>query len=213
MKKLTEQLFYVGVSDNTIDLFEGQYEIPNGMAYNSYIIVDEKIAVLDSVEAICFDEWIKNVKEVLGDKKPDYLIIHHMEPDHSATILKFVELYPDVTLVSSFLAFKMLDQYFHHEFKNKLLVNEGSKLSLGEHELTFISAPMVHWPEVMMSYESKTKTLFSADGFGKFGAFDYEEDWACEARRYYIGIVGKYGAQVQMLLKKLAAFDIQSIYL
>ena len=211
MKKLTEQLFYVGVSDNTIDLFEGQYEIPNGMAYNSYIIVDEKIAVLDSVEAICFDEWIKNVKEVLGDKKPDYLIIHHMEPDHSATILKFVELYPDVTLVSSFLAFKMLDQYFHHEFKNKLLVNEGSKLSLGEHELTFISAPMVHWPEVMMSYESKTKTLFSADGFGKFGAFDYEEDWACEARRYYFGIVGKFGEQVQAVLKKAANLDIKRI--
>ncbi len=211
MKKLTEQLFYVGVSDNTIDLFEGQYEIPNGMAYNSYIIVDEKIAVFDSVEAICFDEWIKNVKEVLGDKKPDYLIIHHMEPDHSATILKFVELYPDVTLVSSFLAFKMLDQYFHHEFKNKLLVNEGSKLSLGEHELTFISAPMVHWPEVMMSYESKTKTLFSADGFGKFGAFDYEEDWACEARRYYFGIVGKFGEQVQAVLKKAANLDIKRI--
>lgn len=211
MKKLTEQLFYVGVSDNTIDLFEGQYEIPNGMAYNSYIIVDEKIAVFDSVEAICFNEWIKNVKEVLGDKKPDYLIIHHMEPDHSATILKFVELYPDVTLVSSFLASKMLDQYFHHEFKNKLLVNEGSKLSLGEHELTFISAPMVHWPEVMMSYESKTKTLFSADGFGKFGAFDYEEDWACEARRYYFGIVGKFGEQVQAVLKKAANLDIKRI--
>ena len=211
MKKLADKLFYVGASDRKLDLFEGQYEVPNGMAYNSYVIVDEKVAVFDSVDESVFDEWLKNVKEVLGERKPDYLIIHHMEPDHSSSILKFVNAYPEVTLVSSFSAFKMLDQYFHHEFKNKLLINEGSKLSLGEHELTFVAAPMVHWPEVMVSYESKTKTLFSADGFGKFGAFDYEEDWACEARRYYFGIVGKFGVQVQALLKKAAALDIQRI--
>ena len=211
MKKLTEKLFYVGASDRELDLFEGQYEVPNGMAYNSYLIKDEKIAILDSVDESCFDKWIKNIKEVIGETTPDYLIIHHMEPDHSSSILKFVELYPNATLVSGFLAFKILDQLFHHEFKNKLLVNEGNKLSLGEHELTFIAAPMVHWPEVMVSYESKTKTLFSADAFGKFGAFDYEEDWACEARRYYFGIVGKYGIQVQALLKKASALDIQRI--
>ena len=211
MGKLADSLYYVGVSDTTLDLFEGQYEVPNGMAYNSYIIVDEKIAIFDSVDAVCFDEWIKNVKEVLGDKKPDYLIIHHMEPDHSANIMKFLEVYPDVALVSSFLAFKMLDQFFHKEVKNKIVVNEGNKLSLGKHELTFIGAPMVHWPEVIVSYEKETKTLFSADGFGKFGAFDYEEDWACEARRYYFGIVGKFGVQVQALLKKVSNFDIQRI--
>lgn len=211
MKKLTEQLYYVGVSDRNIDLFEGQYEVPNGMAYNSYIILDEKIAIFDSVDKVCFDEWIKNIKEVLKDKKPDYLIIHHMEPDHSANIMKLVEVYPDITLVSSFLAFKMLDQYFHKEVKNKIVVNEGDKLSLGKHELTFIAAPMVHWPEVIVSYEKETKTLFSADGFGKFGAFDYEEDWACEARRYYFGIVGKFGVQVQALLKKAATLDIKRI--
>ena len=211
MKKLTENLFYVGASDNKLDLFEGQYEVPNGMAYNSYIIVDEKIAIFDSVDESVFNEWLKNIKEVLGNKKPDYLIIHHMEPDHSSSIAKLVKEYPDVTLVSSFLGFKMLNQYFHQEFKNKLQIAEGSKLSLGEHELTFVAAPMVHWPEVMVSYESKTKTLFSADGFGKFGAFDYEEDWACEARRYYFGIVGKYGVQVQALLKKAATLDIQRI--
>ena len=211
IKELTKNLFYVGVSDRTLDLFEGQYEVPNGMAYNSYIIKDEKVAIFDSVDAVCFDEWIKNIKEVLGERKPDYLIIHHMEPDHSANIAKLVEVYPDITLVSCFLAFKMLDQYFHKEFKNKLLVNEGDKLSLGEHQLTFIAAPMVHWPEVIVSYEEKTKTLFSADGFGKFGAFDVEEDWACEARRYYFGIVGKFGVQVQALLKKAANLDIQRI--
>ena len=211
MKKLTEQLYYVGVSDYKLDLFEGQYEVPNGMAYNSYIIVDEKVAIFDSVDISCVNEWLKNIKEVLGERKPDYLIIHHMEPDHSSSIAKLVEVYPNITLVSSFLAFKMLDQYFHQEFKNKITIAEGSKLSLGSHELIFVAAPMVHWPEVMVSYESKTKTLFSADGFGKFGAFDYEEDWACEARRYYFGIVGKFGVQVQALLKKAAALDIQRI--
>ena len=211
MKELTKNLYYVGVSDYSIDLFEGQYEVPNGMAYNSYIIKDEKIAIFDSVDKVCFDEWLKNIKEVLGETKPDYLVIHHMEPDHSANIMRLVEVYPDITLVSSFLAFKMLDQYFHKDVKNKIVINEGDKLSLGEHELTFIAAPMVHWPEVMVSYESKTKTLFSADGFGKFGAFDYEEDWACEARRYYFGIVGKFGVQVQALLKKAATLDIQRI--
>lgn len=211
MKKLTDNLFYVGVSDYDLDLFEGQYEVPNGMAYNSYIIIDEKIAILDSVDESCFDKWLTNIKEVLKGKKPDYLVIHHMEPDHSSSILKLVKAYPDITLVSNFLAFKMLDQYFHYDFKNKKLVNEGDKLSLGEHELTFLSAPMVHWPEVLVSYEAKSKTLFSADGFGKFGAFDYEEDWACEARRYYFGIVGKYGVQVQALLKKAAGLDIARI--
>ena len=211
MNKLADKLFYVGASDYDLDLFEGQYEVPNGMAYNSYIIKDEKIAILDSVDAKVFDAWIKNIKEVLGEAKPDYLVIHHMEPDHSATIMKLLEVYPDITLVSGFLAFKMLDQFFHQPVKNKLLVNEGDKLNLGEHELTFVSAPMVHWPEVLVSYESKTKTLFSADAFGKFGAFDYEEDWACEARRYYFGIVGKYGVQVQALLKKAAPLDIQRI--
>ena len=211
MKKLAESLYYVGVSDHELDLFEGQYEVPNGMAYNSYIIVDEKVAIMDSVDISCFDEWLKNIKDVLGDRKLDYLVIHHMEPDHSSSVAKLVEAYPDITLVSSFLAFKMLDQFFHQEFKHKLLVNEGSKLSLGKHELTFVGAPMVHWPEVIVSYEPNLKTLFSADGFGKFGAFDYEEDWACEARRYYFGIVGKFGVQVQALLKKAAALDIQRI--
>ena len=211
MRKLTDSLFYVGVSDTKLDLFEGQYEVPNGMAYNSYLILDEKIAIFDSVDKVCFDEWIKNIKEVLGDKKPDYLIIHHMEPDHSANIMRFLEIYPDVTLVSSFLAFKMLNQFFHKEVKNKLVVNEGNKLSLGKHELTFVGASMVHWPEVIVSYEKETKTLFSADAFGKFGAFDYEEDWACEARRYYFGIVGKFGVQVQALLKKVGGLDIQRI--
>lgn len=211
MRKLVDNLYYVGVSDTKLDLFEGQYPVPNGIAYNSYVILDEKIAVFDSVDESCTEEWIKNVKEVLGNKEPDYLIIHHMEPDHSGSILKFVEAFPNITLVSSFLAFKMLDQYFHHNFPNKKQIAEGDKLSLGEHELTFVGAPMVHWPEVMVSYESKTKTLFSADGFGKFGAFDYEEDWACEARRYYFGIVGKYGLQTQALLKKAAGLDIQRI--
>ena len=211
MKQLTKDLYYVGVSDRTLDLFEGQYEVPNGMAYNSYIIKDEKIAILDSVDKVCFDEWLKNIKEVLGEAQPDYLIIHHMEPDHSANIMKLVEVYPNITLVSGFLAFKMLDQFFHKEVKNKMIINEGDKLSLGEHTLTFIAAPMVHWPEVMMSYEEKTKTLFSADAFGKFGAFDYEEDWACEARRYYFGIVGKFGVQVQALLKKAAGLEIERI--
>ena len=157
MNKLADKLFYVGASDYDLDLFEGQYEVPNGMAYNSYIIKDEKIAILDSVDAKVFDAWIKNIKEVLGEAKPDYLVIHHMEPDHSATIMKLLEVYPDITLVSGFLAFKMLDQFFHQPVKNKLLVNEGDKLNLGEHELTFVSAPMVHWPEVLVSYESKTK--------------------------------------------------------
>lgn len=211
MRKIAENFYYVGVSDTKLDLFEGQYEVPNGMAYNSYVIVDEKIAVFDSVDKVCFDEWINNIKEVLGTKKPDYLVIHHMEPDHSANIMRFLEVYPDTTLVSSFLAFKMLDQFFHKPVTNKVVVNEGDKLSLGKHELTFLTAPMVHWPEVIVSYEKETKTLFSADGFGKFGAFDYEEDWACEARRYYFGIVGKFGVQVQALLKKAAGLDIKRI--
>lgn len=209
--EIIKDLYYVGASDTALDLFEGQYEVPNGMAYNSYIIVDEKIAIFDSVDLSVYPKWLSNIKEVLKDKKPDYLIIHHMEPDHSSSIMKLLEVYPDITLVSSFLAFKMLNQFFHKEVKNKIIINEGDKLSLGKHELSFVAAPMVHWPEVMLSYETSTKTLFSADAFGKFGAFDYEEDWACEARRYYFGIVGKYGVQVQALLKKASALQIDRI--
>lgn len=209
--EIIKDLYYVGASDTALDLFEGQYEVPNGMAYNSYIIVDEKIAIFDSVDLSVYPKWLENIKEVLKDKKPDYLIIHHMEPDHSSSIMKLLEVYSDITLVSSFLAFKMLNQFFHKEVKNKIIINEGDKLSLGKHELSFIAAPMVHWPEVMLSYETSTKTLFSADAFGKFGAFDYEEDWACEARRYYFGIVGKYGVQVQALLKKASALQIDRI--
>lgn len=209
--EIIKDLYYVGASDTALDLFEGQYEVPNGMAYNSYIIVDEKIAIFDSVDLSVYPKWLSNIKEVLKDKKPDYLIIHHMEPDHSSSIMKLLEVYPDITLVSSFLAFKMLNQFFHKEVKNKIIINEGDKLSLGKHELSFVAAPMVHWPEVMLSYETNTKTLFSADAFGKFGAFDYEEDWACEARRYYFGIVGKYGVQVQAILKKASALQIDRI--
>lgn len=211
MKELSKDLYYVGASDRSLDLFEGQYPVPNGMAYNSYVIVDEKVAIFDSVDIAVYKEWLQSIKEVLKDRKPDYFVIHHMEPDHSSSIMKLLEVYPDVTLVSSFLGFKILAQLFHKEIKNKIIVNEGDKLSLGKHELTFIAAPMVHWPEVMMSYEKESKSLFSADAFGKFGAFDYEEDWACEARRYYFGIVGKYGVQVQAVLKKASGLDIVRI--
>lgn len=212
MKEIIKDLYYVGASDRKLDLFEGQYPVPNGMAYNSYVIVDEKVAIFDSVDISVYKEWLESIKKVLGERKPDYFIIHHMEPDHSSSIAKLLEVYPDVTLVSSFLAFKMLGQFFpNKEIKNKIVINEGDKLSLGKHELSFISAPMVHWPEVMMSYETTTQTLFSADAFGKFGAFDYEEDWACEARRYYFGIVGKFGVQVQALLKKASSLDIKRI--
>ena len=210
--KITNDIKYVGVNDHQVDLFEGQYIVPNGMAYNSYAIVDEKIAVMDSVDKNFGDEWLSNVENALEGRKPDYLIVQHMEPDHSASIVNFVETYPDAKIVSSAPAFKMMRQFFGNDFADKqIVVGEGDTLSLGKHNLTFVTAPMVHWPEVIVTYDSTDKVLFSADGFGKFGALDVEEDWACEARRYYIGIVGKYGAQVQALLKKAATLDIQII--
>lgn len=210
--EITKDIKYVGVNDHKIDLFEGQYEVPNGMAYNSYVILDEKIAVLDTVDADFKDEWLNNIKGVLGSEKPDYLIIHHMEPDHSSNIAEFVKEYPEIKIVSSQKAFDIMQNFFKDNFKERqIVVGEGNKLSLGNHELTFVTAPMVHWPEVIVSYDSKDKVLFSADGFGKFGALDVDEDWACEARRYYFGIVGKYGMQVQKLLSKAASLDIQII--
>ena len=211
MKNITKDIFYVGVNDHQVDLFEGQYIVPNGMAYNSYVIKDELIAIMDTVDQHFTDEWLKNVKEVLGDKKPTYLIVQHMEPDHSANIMNLIKAYPDVYVVGNAKTFKMMEQFFHEEIPHRLVVNEGDTLNLGNHVLHFVFAPMVHWPEVMVTYDEKDKVLFSADGFGKFGALDVEEDWACEARRYYIGIVGKYGAQVQTLLKKAATLDIQII--
>ena len=209
---ITNDIKYVGVNDHDIDLFEGQYDVPNGMAYNSYLILDEKVAVMDSVDIRFADQWIGNIKEILSGTCPDYLIVQHMEPDHSSSIMKFVESFPEVTLVASAKAFNMMAGFFGIDFADRrIVVGEGDKLSLGKHELTFITAPMVHWPEVVVTYDSSDKVLFSADGFGKFGALDVEEDWACEARRYYIGIVGKYGAQVQALLKKAATLDIEII--
>ena len=209
---ITDKIHYIGVNDYDIDLFEGQYVVENGMAYNSYVICDEKIAVMDTVDKNFGDKWIDNIKGVLGESKPDYLVVHHMEPDHSANIDKFAKLYPDAVIVATQKAFTMMEQFFGTGYEERrLVVKEGDTLSLGEHELTFVTAPMVHWPEVMLSYEKTTKTLFSADAFGKFGALDADEDWACEARRYYIGIVGKYGAQVQALLKKAATLDIATI--
>ena len=209
---ITNDIRYVGVNDHAIDLFEGQYDVPNGMAYNSYLILDDKIAVMDSVDARFGDEWLANIRAVLGDRTPDYLIVQHMEPDHSANIRTFADAYPEATIVSSAAASVMMTKYFGVDYSaRRLLVKEGDTLSLGAHTLTFIAAPMVHWPEVLMTYDSKDKVLFSADGFGKFGALDVEEDWACEARRYYFGIVGKYGAQVQAVLKKAAALDIATI--
>ena len=203
---------YIGVNDHNIDLFEGQYIVPNGMAYNSYIIKDEKIAVMDTVDKNFFNEWMQNIKNELGDTSPDYLIVQHMEPDHSANINRFAEAYPDATIVATYRAFVMMNKFFGTDYADRrLVVGEGDTLSLGNHTLTFVLAPMVHWPEVMMTYDSTEKVLFSADGFGKFGALDVEEDWACEARRYYFGIVGKYGAQVQAVLKKAAGLDIQTI--
>ena len=203
---------YIGVNDHNIDLFEGQYIVPNGMAYNSYIIKDEKIAVMDTVDKNFFNEWMQNIKNELGDTSPDYLIVQHMEPDHSASINRFAEAYPDATIVATDRAFVMMNKFFGTDYADRrLVVGEGDTLSLGNHTLTFVLAPMVHWPEVMMTYDSTEKVLFSADGFGKFGALDVEEDWACEARRYYFGIVGKYGAQVQAVLKKATGLDIQTI--
>ena len=211
MIKVTNDIFYVGVNDHQVDLFEGQYVVPNGMAYNSYVIKDEKIAVVDTVDKNFTHEWLDNVAEVLGSDLPDYLIVQHMEPDHSANIMNFVKTYPNVCVVGNVKTFKMIEQFFGVKLENTLVVGDMDTLSLGKHTLTFVFAPMVHWPEVMVTYDSTDKVLFSADGFGKFGALDVEEEWACEARRYYIGIVGKYGAQVQALLKKAATLDIQII--
>ena len=211
MTKVTKDIYYVGVNDHQIDLFEGQYVVPNGMAYNSYIIKDEKIAVVDTVDKNFTHEWLDNVAEVLGKDKPDYLIVQHMEPDHSANIMNFLKVYPETVVVGNVKTFKMIEQFFGVDIEKKLIVKDMDSLSLGKHQLTFVFAPMVHWPEVMVTYDSFDKVLFSADGFGKFGALDVEEDWACEARRYYIGIVGKYGSQVQTLLKKAATLDIQII--
>lgn len=212
--RITDDILYVGVNDHNIDLFEGQYIVPNGMAYNSYVINDEKIAVMDTVDAAFGDEWLKNIADVLNGATPDYLIIQHMEPDHSANIQKFLEVYPNTKGVGNAKTFTMIGNFFRDlklADENKLEVKNKDTLTLGKHELTFVFAPMVHWPEVMVTYDSKDKVLFSADGFGKFGALDVEEDWDCEARRYYVGIVGKYGAQVQNLLKVAATLDIQTI--
>lgn len=209
---ITKDIKYIGVNDHNIDLFEGQYVVENGMAYNSYVLTDNKTAVFDTVDASFGDEWLGNIKAAIGDKKVDYLIVQHMEPDHSANIVKFAEKYPEAVIVSSAKAFVMMKQYFGTDFADRTLtVGEGDKLELGAHTLSFIAAPMVHWPEVIMTYDSADKVLFSADGFGKFGALDVDEDWACEARRYYFGIVGKYGVQVQNVLKKAANLDIETI--
>ncbi len=209
---VSKDILYVGVNDHKIDLFEGQYDVPNGMAYNSYIIVDDRIAVMDTVDKNFTHEWLDNLDKALNGRKPDYLVVQHMEPDHSANIMNFVKTYPEAKIVSSAKAFVMMKQFFGTDFEEKqVVVAEGSTLELGSHTLNFVAAPMVHWPEVIMTYDSKDKVLFSADGFGKFGALDVEEDWACEARRYYFGIVGKYGAQVQAVLKKAANLDIQII--
>lgn len=212
--RITDDILYVGVNDHNIDLFEGHYIVPNGMAYNSYVINDEKIAVMDTVDAAFGDEWLKNIADVLNGATPDYLIVQHMEPDHSANIQKFLEVYPNTKVVGNAKTFTMIGNFFRDlklADENKLEVKNKDTLTLGKHELTFVFAPMVHWPEVMVTYDSKDKVLFSADGFGKFGALDVEEDWDFEARRYYVGIVGKYGAQVQNLLKVAATLDIQII--
>lgn len=209
---VSEQIKYVGVDDRDLDLFEGQYVVPNGISYNSYVILDEKCAILDTVDQRGTKEWLVNVEEALGGKSPSYLVISHMEPDHAANIQRVAEKYPEMKLVGNAKTFQMMKQFFDFTFEDRMVeVKEGDKLSLGEHELTFLMAPMVHWPEVMVSYESSEKVLFSADGFGKFGTLDTDEDWACEARRYYFNIVGKYGMQVQALLKKAATLDIRTI--
>lgn len=209
---ITDDIRYVGVNDHDIDLFEGQYVVENGMAYNSYVIMDEQIAVMDTVDGNFTDEWLKNISDVIGERKPSYLIVQHMEPDHSANIANFLDLYKDAKVVATAKAFVMMKQFFGTDYpERQIVVKEGDTLSLGTHTLTFVLAPMVHWPEVMVTYDSKDKVLFSADAFGKFGALDVEEDWTCEARRYYFGIVGKYGVQAQALLKKAAGLDIQTI--
>ena len=209
---ITNDIRYIGVNDHTVDLFEGQYPVPNGIAYNSYVILDEKIAVMDTVDGGFAHQWLDNLSAVLNGRKPDYLIVQHMEPDHAANVDLFLSVYPEAVVVASARAFTMMEGFFGTDYKDRrIVVGEGDTLELGKHTLTFVTAPMVHWPEVIMTYDSCDKILFSADGFGKFGALDVEEDWACEARRYYIGIVGKYGAQVQAVLKKAAKLDIQTI--
>ena len=207
---INKDIYYVGVNDHKIDLFEGQFVVENGMAYNSYVIMDDKIAIMDSVDAKFTDEWLANIDKVLNGRTPDYLIVSHMEPDHSANIDNLVNKYPNITVVGTMMAFKMMKQFFNKDYQ-KIVVKEKDILNLGKHSLSFIMAPNVHWPEVMVTYDMNTKTLFSADAFGKFGALDVEEDWACEARRYYFGIVGRFGAQVQMLLNKLASYEIEMI--
>ena len=210
--QITNDIHYIGVNDHDIDLFEGQYTVENGMAYNSYVIMDEKTAVMDTVDASFYEEWMQNIRQILGSRTPDYLVVQHMEPDHSANISAFLEAFPDTVIVSSAPAFNIMKQFFGTDYADRRqIVKEGDTLSLGIHTLQFIGAPMVHWPEVIVTYDQQDKVLFSADGFGKFGALDVEEDWACEARRYYFGIVGKFGMQVQNLLKKAAALDIQAI--
>jgi len=209
---ISDSIIYVGVNDHEIDLFEGQYDVPNGMAYNSYLIVDEKIAVMDSVDGHFSDKWIANIKNCLGNRKPNYLVVQHMEPDHSSSIADFMNEFPDTVIVSNAKSFTMMKNFFGTEYsERRLAVAEGDTLEIGAHKLNFVTAPMVHWPEVIMTYESSEKILFSADAFGKFGALDIEEEWACEARRYYFGIVGKYGVQVQNVLKKASALDIKTI--
>ena len=212
MTKVTNDIYYVGVNDHQLDLFEGQYIVENGMAYNSYVVMDEQITVFDTVDANFAEEWLANIAEVVGDRTPDYLVVQHMEPDHSANIGHFAEKYPTAKIVGNAKTFTYMKQFFGKDFANeKVIVKDNDTLTTGAHTFTFVFAPMVHWPEVMLTYDSKDKVLFSADAFGKFGALDVEEDWACEARRYYIGIVGKYGRQVQALLKKAAALDIAII--
>ena len=209
---ITNDIKYIGVNDHQVDLFEGQYVVPNGMAYNSYAILDDKIAIIDTVDQNFTEEWLMNIRNTLGERKPDYLVVQHMEPDHSANIANFLREYSEAVVVSSSKAFVMMKNFFGTDYADRrIVVGEGDTLSLGKHTLTFVTAPMVHWPEVIVTYDSYDKVLFSADGFGKFGALDAEEDWACEARRYYIGIVGKYGPQVQALLKKAATLDIAKI--
>ena len=209
---ISNDIKYIGVNDHQVDLFEGQYVVPNGMAYNSYAVIDEKIAIFDTVSNGFGEEWLNNIKNAIGERVPDYLIIQHMEPDHSANIMNFISAYPNAKIVSSSKAFVMMKNFFNQDFSDKqIVVGENDTLSLGKHTLTFVTAPMVHWPEVIMTFDSTDKVLFSADAFGKFGALDADEDWACEARRYYIGIVGKYGAQVQALFKKIGGIDVKTI--
>lgn len=211
MFKVENDIYCIGINDHSIDLFEGMYKVPDGISYNSYVILDEKVAVLDTADAHFGEQWLNEVKEVLGGRQPDYLVIHHMEPDHSANIQNFLKVYPNVQVVGNAKTFVMIKEYFGFDVNNTVKVDEGSVLKLGKHSLRFVMAPLVHWPEVMVSYDEHSKVVFSADGFGKFGALDVDQPWDDEARRYYIGIVGKYGAQVQSLLKKLSALDVKKI--